>query len=84
MSAARCPSISLRLRLSPIGATYGVESICRVLPIAPSTHFLHHARQLDATQRSARARRDDELRSDIRRVWDANHQVYGPRKVWRN
>jgi putative transposase len=64
-------------------ATYGVESICRVLPIAPSTYFLHHARQLDATQRSARARRDDELRSDIRRVWDANHQVYGPRKVWR-
>jgi putative transposase len=64
-------------------ATYGVESICRVLPIAPSTYFLFHARQLDATQRPARARRDDELRGEIRRVWDANHQVYGPRKVWR-
>ena len=64
-------------------ATYGVEPVCAVLPIAPSTYFLHHAQQLDATQRSARTHRDDELRREIRRVWDANHQVYGPRKVWR-
>ncbi len=64
-------------------ATYGVEPICAVLPIAPSTYFLQHAQQLDPTQRSARARRDDELRIEIRRVWDAHFQVYGPRKVWR-
>ena len=64
-------------------ATYGVEPICDVLPIAPSTYFRRHAQQLDATQRSARARRDDDWRVEIRRVWDANHQVYGPRKVWR-
>ena len=64
-------------------ATYGVEPICDVLPIAPSTYFRRHAQQLDATQRSARAHRDDALRVEIRRVWDANHQVYGPRKVWR-
>jgi putative transposase len=63
-------------------ATYGVEPICAVLPIAPSTYFLHHARQLDPTQRPARAQRDDELRVAIQRVWDANWQVYGPRKVW--
>ena len=62
---------------------YGVESICAVAPIAPSTYFLHKARRADPTQRSARARRDDAWRIEIQRVWDANHQVYGPRKVWR-
>ena len=63
-------------------ATYGVEPICAVLPIAPSTYFLQHARHLDPAQRSARAKRDDALRVVIQRVWDANWQVYGPRKVW--
>jgi transposase InsO family protein len=62
---------------------YGVESICAVLPIAPSTYFRHHAQRVDPTRRSARARRDDDLSVAIRRVWDANFQVYGPRKVWR-
>jgi transposase InsO family protein len=45
--------------------TYGVEPICAVLPIAPSTYFLRKAQQQDATTRSARARRDDELRAAI-------------------
>jgi putative transposase len=63
--------------------THGVEPICAVLPIAPSTYFRRKAQQQDPTKRSARARRDDELRVAIRRVWDGNDQVYGPRKVWR-
>jgi putative transposase len=63
-------------------ATYGVEPICAVLPIAPSTYFRYGAQQRDATTRSARARRDDELRVEIRRIWEGNFQVYGPRKVW--
>jgi putative transposase len=62
---------------------YGVESICTVVPIAPSTYFLHKARAADPAQRSARARQDDQWRVAITRVWDANYQVYGPRKVWR-
>jgi putative transposase len=62
---------------------FGVESICAVVPIAPSTYFLHKARQLDPTLRSARTQRDDEWRVEIQRVWDAHAQVYGPRKVWR-
>jgi transposase InsO family protein len=62
---------------------YGVESICATLPIAPSTYFLHKARQADPSSRGPRAHRDDDLRDEIRRVWDAHHQVYGPRKVWR-
>jgi putative transposase len=57
---------------------YGVESICAVVPIAPSTYSLHKARSADPTQRSARAQRDDALRPAIRRVWDAHYQVYGP------
>jgi len=62
---------------------YGIESMCAVVPIAPSTYFRHRARQVDPASRSTRARRDDELRIAIRRIWDANFQVYGPRKVWR-
>ena len=63
--------------------TYGVEPICGVLPIAPSTYFRRKAHQADPTRRSARAQRDDELRAIIRRIWTEHHQVYGPRKVWR-
>ena len=63
-------------------ATYGVAPICAVLPIAPSTYFRCKAQQQAPATRSARARRDEELRAAIQRVWDANDQVYGPRKVW--
>jgi putative transposase len=62
---------------------YGVEPICAVLPIAPSTYFLRKAPQHEATKRSARTQRDAELRAAIQRVWDENDQVYGPRKVWK-
>jgi hypothetical protein len=34
---------------------YGVEPICRVLPIAPSTYYDHVARRRDPSRRSARA-----------------------------
>jgi putative transposase len=62
---------------------YGVEPICAVLPIAPSTYFRVRALRVDPTRRSARAQRDEALRLEIQRVWDAHHQVYGPRKGWR-
>ena len=62
---------------------FGVESICRVLPIAPSTYHRHRQRQADPARRSARAQRDDTLRVEIQRVYDEHHQVYGPRKVWK-
>src|SRR5688572_23428724 len=63
-------------------ATYGVEPICAVLPIAPSTYYLHRARAADPARRPARAQRDDALRLDIGRVYDENQRVYGVRKVW--
>jgi putative transposase len=62
---------------------YGVEPICRVLPIAPSTYHEHAARKRDPSLRPARERRDGELCEDIRRVFKANFSVYGVRKVWR-
>jgi transposase InsO family protein len=62
---------------------YGVEPICAVLPIAPSTYFLRKVLQQDETKRSARARRAAELRAAIQRVWDENDQAYGLRKVWK-
>lgn len=62
---------------------YGVEPICRVLQIAPSGYYEHRARQRDPSRRPARAQRDETLREEIRRVWRENHEVYGPRKVWR-
>ncbi|QJD67641.1 IS3 family transposase [Xanthomonas campestris pv. badrii] len=62
---------------------HGVEPICKVLPIAPSTYYAHAARKSDPELRSARAKTDEALMPEIRRVWDENFQVYGVRKLWR-
>jgi transposase InsO family protein len=62
---------------------YGVEPICRVLPIAPSTYRAHVAGRADPAKRSLRARQDLGLMEQIRRVHEANFEVYGARKVWR-
>lgn len=62
---------------------YGVEPICRLLAIAPSTYYAHRARRTDPLRQSARARRDADLCEKIRRVFDENFSVYGARKVWR-
>jgi putative transposase len=62
---------------------YGVEPICKVLPIAPSRYREHAARRRDPARLAIRARRDAVLRSEIRRVWEENFRVYGVRKVWR-
>jgi putative transposase len=62
---------------------YGVEPICRVLPIAPSTYYEHAARRADPDRRPARERRDAALCQEIRRIFAAQFGVYGIRKVWR-
>ena len=62
---------------------YGVEPICKVLPIAPSTYRLHAARRADPSRLPARAKRDASLMPEIARVFDENYRVYGVRKVWR-
>ena len=62
---------------------FGVEPICKLLRVAPSAYWRHAARQRDPSLRSARARQDDFLMPHIQRVWQANFQVYGADKVWR-
>ena len=62
---------------------YGVEPICKLLPIAPSTYHAHAARRADRSKAPARVQRDRVLSKEIRRVHEANFGVYGVRKVWR-
>jgi putative transposase len=57
---------------------FGVEPICAVLPIAPSTYYGAKRRAP-----SARALRDEQLMAEIARVHGGNFGVYGARKVWR-
>ena len=60
---------------------YGVEPICRVLPIAPSTDHAHVARRANPGRLPAHSKRDAVLMTEIRRVYEANFCVYGVRKI---
>jgi hypothetical protein len=62
---------------------HGVEPICKVLRIAPSTYHAHATKRRDPARLSARARQDAALKIEVRRVFDQNFRVYGVRKVWR-
>ena len=62
---------------------FGVEPICRVLQIAPSTWHEHARRKADPDRLPQRVKRDAELSVQIRRVFDENFGVYGVRKVWK-
>jgi transposase InsO family protein len=62
---------------------YGVEPICRTLPIAPSTYHAHEARRRCPERAPPRVARDQALKPEIQRVFDENFHVYGVRKVWR-
>jgi len=62
---------------------YGVEPICKVLPIAPSTYRAHAAKRADPSKLSARAKQDAIHKIEIRRIFAENFDVYGARKVWR-
>jgi transposase InsO family protein len=62
---------------------FGVEPICTVLPIAPSTYYEQKARARDPDRRPARAVRDEALKPEIQRIFDENFRVYGAHKVWK-
>ena len=62
---------------------HGIEPICKVLPIVPSTYHNHVAKRDDPEKLSTRARRDMALKPEIARVFAENFEVYGVRKVWR-
>lgn len=61
---------------------YGVEPICTQLPIAPSTYYLHKARELDITKASERQQCDQFLMPHVQRGWEEDYRVYGARKIW--
>ena len=62
---------------------FGVEPICKMLPIAPSTYYELKAREVDPARLPARARRDADLKPLIHRVWQENFCAYGVRKTWK-
>lgn len=62
---------------------HAVESICRMLPIAPSSCYAYFAVRADPSKASACQQRDALLRPKIQKVWDDNWKVYGVRKAWR-
>ncbi len=64
-------------------AAYGVESICKQLPIAPSTYYEMKARAADPARMPARLIRDRALSLEIQRVYVDSDERYGARKVWR-
>jgi transposase InsO family protein len=62
---------------------HGVEPICQQLPMAPSTYYNHKARAANLERLPKRVKRDWQLETEIRRVYEDNFRVYGARKVWR-
>ena len=62
---------------------HGVEPICELLPIAPSTYYEHKARQADRSRLPAREHADVLARGHVRRVWQNSGGRYGVRKVWK-
>ena len=61
-------------------AVFGVEPICAVLPIAPSTYHRHRHQRTHPTRRSARAQRDDQLRVEIQRSMTRTSRSTAPGK----
>lgn len=61
---------------------FGVEPICDVIEIAPSTYYEAKRREREPARRPARQQRDEVLKVEIQRIYDENQQVYGVRKVW--
>jgi transposase InsO family protein len=61
---------------------YGIEPMCKILRIAPSTWYARKSQKADPEKRSERAKMDDVMSVKIRKVFEDNFSVYGARKVW--
>jgi transposase-like protein len=57
--------------------SHGVEPICQVLPIAPSTYRAHAAQRRDPAKQSMRPQRDCALKPEITLAFAENFTVYG-------
>ena len=62
---------------------HGVEPICKVLQLAPSTYHDHVAKRANPEKLSVRAKRDMALKPEITHLFAGNFAAYGVRKVWR-
>ena len=62
---------------------YGIEPICSVLPIAPSTYYRYKDHEQHPDKRSHRVKRYESLEPEVRRVYEENRSVYGARKIWK-
>src|ERR1700680_1551863 len=71
------PTVEAVSFTTPNKDPWGVEPICTVLPFAPTTYYAAISRPP-----SARTARDEELKPEIQRVWEAHRRVYGADKVW--
>jgi len=61
---------------------YGVESICRILPIAPSAYYRIKEEQDNPEKQSRRKQSDNRLMAQIKQIWQDSGCRYGIRKVW--
>src|SRR5690606_37475116 len=61
------------------GRRLGVELICRVLQVAPSSYY-----EVKNRQPSARAQRDEVMGPVVVQLWEDNYRVYGARKIWKS
>jgi putative transposase len=80
---ARPPTQVVRDFIDTHLATHGVEPICKLLQVATSGYYRYAALRRDPQRRCGRALSDEALAPQIERVWQANLQVYGADKVWR-
>ncbi|WP_248127543.1 IS3 family transposase [Brucella pituitosa] len=80
---ARPPTKAMISFIDEHRSVLGVEPICRLLPIAPSTYYEVIAKRTDVGRLSARERNDIAMKVEIRQVFNENYQDYGVRKVWR-
>ncbi|MEM9292273.1 MAG: IS3 family transposase [Acidobacteriota bacterium] len=80
---ARPPTEELMAFVEEHRDEYGVEPICGVLLIAPSTYYEHKARERDPSRLPVRIQKDQKLRPEVQRVYRESFDLYGVRKVWR-
>jgi transposase InsO family protein len=62
--------------------TFGVEPICRMLPIGSSTYYAAKTVARDPDKVSPRGQQDEKLKAVIGKLWSDNNSVYGYKKVW--
>jgi transposase InsO family protein len=61
---------------------FGVEPMCRMLQIAPSSYYERRAIARDPDRASVRAKSDADLCVKINAAWEDNRKLYGARKIW--